>query len=98
MPSAQTIPTTLKNPNALTAGSKSYDGSSAVTLTAADFGLASAMKFIGITTTDLTTSANQSSAAITVSGSSVTATAGNVVLYGDGEYVWTGSKWELLGN
>lgn len=33
-----TLPTELKNPHALKAGSKSYDGSSAVTITAADLG------------------------------------------------------------
>ena len=33
-----TLPTALKNPHALKAGSKSYDGSSAVTITAADLG------------------------------------------------------------
>lgn len=35
---APTIPTSLKNPNALTFGSKTYDGSAAVTLTASDLG------------------------------------------------------------
>ena len=33
-----TLPTALKNPHALKAGSKSYDGSSEVTITAADLG------------------------------------------------------------
>lgn len=42
-----TIPTTLKNPNKLTVGSKTYDGSSAVTVSAADLGLSNALHFIG---------------------------------------------------
>ena len=35
---SSSIPTSLKNPNALTFGSKTYDGSAAVTLTASDLG------------------------------------------------------------
>lgn len=42
-----TIPTALKNPNKLTVGSKTYDGSSAVTVSAADLGLSNALHFIG---------------------------------------------------
>lgn len=38
---APTIPTALKNPNALTFGSKTYDGSAAKTITASDLGLGS---------------------------------------------------------
>lgn len=46
-----TIPTALKNPKALTVGSKTYDGSSAVTVSAADLGLSNALHFIGVVTT-----------------------------------------------
>lgn len=42
-----TIPTALKNPNALTVGSKTYDGSSAITIAASDLGLSNALHFIG---------------------------------------------------
>lgn len=35
---AATLPTALKNPNALTVGDKTYDGSAAVTITASDLG------------------------------------------------------------
>lgn len=35
---AANLPTALKNPNALTVGAKTYDGSAAVTITAADLG------------------------------------------------------------
>lgn len=91
------IPSSIKNPNALTIGSKTYDGSSAQSITAADLGLASAMKFLGTTTTAITDGANTNP--ITISGVSTTAVSGNVVLYGSKEFVFTtGGKWEELGN
>lgn len=48
MPAAQTIPTSLKNPKAITIGSKTYDGSAAVTIEASDLGLSNALHFIGV--------------------------------------------------
>lgn len=50
MPAAQTIPTSLKNPKAITIGSKTYDGSAAVTIEASDLGLSNALHFIGVET------------------------------------------------
>ena len=82
--------------NKLTVGSKSYDGSAAVTIAASDLGLASAMLFLGTTTTAIKDGATTNPVAI--SGSNKTVTAGNVVLYGSKEFVWTGSAWEELGN
>lgn len=66
-----------------------------IDITAADLGLSSAMKFLGVTTTAI--SDGSTTNPITIGGSSVTAVAGNVVLYGSLEFVWTGSAWELLG-
>ncbi|MGN1341645.1 MAG: hypothetical protein ACI4VL_00245 [Bacilli bacterium] len=82
--------------NKLTVGEKTYDGSAAVTIAASDLGLASAMLFLGTTTTAITDGATTNP--ITISGASKTVTAGNVVLYGNKEFVWTGSAWEELGN
>ena len=82
--------------NKLTVGSKSYDGSAAVTIAASDLGLASAMLFLGTTTTAITDGATTNP--VTIGGSNKTVTAGNVVLYGSKEFVWTGSAWEELGN
>ena len=82
--------------NKLTVGSKSYDGSAAVTIAASDLGLASAMLFLGTTTTAITDGATTNP--VKISGSNKTVTAGNVVLYGSKEFVWTGSAWEELGN
>lgn len=58
-------------------------------------GLSGAMHFKGITTTALddgTTTAD-----VTIGSNSYTPSAGDVVLYGDSEFVWTGSAWERLG-
>lgn len=82
--------------NKLTVGSKTYDGSAAVTISASDLGLASAMLFLGTTTTAITDGATTNPVAI--GGSNKTVTAGNVVLYGSKEFVWTGRAWEELGN
>ena len=90
-----TIPESLKNPNALTFGSKTYDGSAAAEITAADLGLGSALKYCGITTTALTDGAETNP--VVIGGTNHTATAGCVVFYGDKEFVFNGTKWELLG-
>lgn len=80
----------------LIAGTKRYNGSADVTITAADLGLSNAMKFIGITTSALTDGSTNGT--IVVNGSNVAVTNGNVVLYDEKEFVWTGSSWELLGD
>lgn len=89
-------PTALKNPNKLTVGSKTYDGSSAVTISAADLGVDNALHFIGTSTTAI--SDNATTTSITVNGSTHTAVAGDVVLYNNNEYVFDGSKWHELGD
>jgi selenocysteine lyase/cysteine desulfurase len=58
-------------------------------------GLSNAMHFKGTTTT--TMSDGLTTAAVTIGGSSYTPSAGDVVLYSDAEFVWTGSAWERLG-
>lgn len=71
-------------------------GSVTFNVTAGDLGLSSAMKFIGVTTTAI--SDGSTTNPITINGASVTATSGNVVLYGNKEFVWTGNLWEELGD
>lgn len=66
------------------------------TVTAASLGLTSAMIFIGTTTTELTDGATTNP--ITIGGASKTATNGNVVLYGEKEFIWNGSAWEEIGS
>ena len=76
------LPTALKNPNALSVGSKIYDGSSAITIEAADLGLSNALHFIGVKSSLPTT------------GSYV---AGDVILVGNKEYVYN-NGWIELGD
>lgn len=58
--------------------------------------LSGAMKYIGTTTTALTDGSTTNP--ITISGSSVTATAGNVAIYGEKEFVFNGTKWQEFGS
>ena len=58
-------------------------------------GLSGAMHFKGTTTTEMTD--GRTTQAVTIGGSSYTPEAGDVVLYSDSEFVWTGSAWERLG-
>ena len=95
MPSAQTIPTTLKNPYSLKFGSKTYDGSSEKEITASDLGLSAALNYCGITTTALTDGATTNP--VVINGSNHTAKAGCTVFYGDKEFVFNGTSWEELG-
>jgi hypothetical protein len=92
-----TIPDSLKNPKALTFGSKSYDGSSAQTITAADLGLDSALKFHGTSSTAITDGSTTQTVTLS-DGSSHKAENGCVLFYGNKEFVWNGSSWEELGN
>lgn len=66
-----------------------------------DLGIARAMNFIGITKTALTDGATTATLEAKTTGSLSKTTGfvlGDVVLYGDAEYIWTGSAWELLGD
>ena len=67
-------------------------------VTLADLGLSNAMHFLGVTTTNISTGTPNTTATVSISGSNVTAAAGDVVLYGSQEYVWGNNKWNLLGD
>lgn len=60
--------------------------------------LSGALTFLGTTTTALTDGATTSP--ITIGGTSVTPAAGNVVIYGNSEFVWSEaeSKWREFGS
>lgn len=65
-------------------------------VTSAISGLSGAMHFIGTSTSAITDGGTETP---TISGYSGTAkTSGNVVIYSNKEFVWTGSAWELLGD
>lgn len=90
-----THPDSLKNPYSLKFGSKTYDGSSEKEITAADLGLGAALKYRGITTTNVVD--DRTTANVTIDSKTHTPSTGDVVFYGNKEFVWNGSKWEELG-
>lgn len=59
-------------------------------------GLTSAMHYVGVTTTELSDGATTSP--IVISGENHTPANGDVVIYGELELVWSGSKWQELGS
>lgn len=89
-------PEVLPNPASLKIGRKTYDGSREIIVDAADLGLTGALVFLGTTTTNIVDASTTNP--ITVGGKSVTAINGNVVLYGNQEYMWNNTFWELLGD
>lgn len=96
------LPDAIKNPESLTIQANgttldTYDGSSAKTIniTPTDLGLSSALKYCGITTTNIID--DSTAETIVIDGSDHIATAGCVVFFGDKEFVYNGSKWEELG-
>ena len=67
-------------------------------LSLADIGLSSALRFIGVTSTAIVDGTADNN--VVINGSTVTATIGDVVINtnNDKEYVWLGSAWEILGD
>ena len=65
-------------------------------ITAADLGLSNAMHFLGTTTTAVTDGGSEKP---TIDGAQKTPVAGDIVLYGNQEFIYNSSnKWELLGD
>lgn len=85
-----------KTTGTLTVGDQTFNGSTNVTITAEDLGLSKAMSFRGISSTAISDGATTSPINIS-GGSSLTPKNGDVVLYSNYEYVWTGTAWERLG-
>lgn len=94
--SATTAGTAGKTQAALTFGTKTFNGSTAVEITAADLGLSSALKFLGVTTTVLEDGSTTNP--IVIGDVSITAQPGNVVLYDHLEFIWNDGYWEELGD
>ena len=57
--------------------------------------LTGAMHFKGISTTEITDGGTESA---TIDGETLTPAAGDVVIYGNKEFVWSGSRWNELGD
>lgn len=77
--------------------SANQSGNTEINITASDLGLASAMKFIGTSTTAITDGATTSPINISGAGS-YTPNRGDIVLYGGKEYIWTETAWEQFGD
>lgn len=58
-------------------------------------GLSNAMHFVGTTTTAMSDGLTTKN--VTINSKTYTPNNGDVVLYSDAEFVWTGSAWERLG-
>lgn len=73
-----------------------YNGSADKTfeITAADLGLTNALHFIGVSDSVITDEGTETP---TISNWAGPLVAGDVVLYGENEFVWDGAKWEELG-
>ena len=69
------------------------------TITAASLGLGNAMHFRG-TTTDSITDGATTPTSVKLNGATTASSisSGDVVLYGGLEFIWTGSKWQKLGD
>lgn len=78
----------------LNVGTKSYNGSEAVTLTKADLGLSNALIYKGRSRNEITDGGTQ----MPKIANYLTRANGDVVFYGDCEFVWNGSMWEKLGD
>ena len=95
---ATTAKTASKVSKKLTIGSKTYDGSSAITIDASDFGLSSALKYCGKTTSVLSGNGATTNP-IMINGEEHSATTGCVVTTAaNKEYAWDGTKWIELGD
>ena len=72
------------------------DQSARDSIAALESAMTSAMKYIGKTTTALRDGSTTNP--ITIDGQSVTAVAGNVTIYQELEFVFSGAKWQELGS
>lgn len=78
--------------------SKSYDGTTAVTITPEDIGLSSSMRFRGIVTQNLSEGSTTTSLTLKSGGSVTSLQEGDVVIDSEGEqYVWSNNAWHALG-
>lgn len=93
---ATTAETANKTKGTLTVGEKTFDGSANVSVSAADLGLDNAVHFLGTSSSAITDGGSETP---TITGWSGAVQAGDIVLYGNQEYIWSAAgKWEVFGN
>lgn len=85
-----------KTKGTLTIGEKTFNGSTDVSVTVGDLGLDNAMHFLGTTSTAVTDGGSEQP---TIGDKAVTPVAGDIVLYGNQEFIFNSEgKWEVFGN
>lgn len=91
------LKTLTVNVNGTKVGEYDTKADKTINITADMLGLSGAMAFVGVTVTAISQGSTQN--AIDLDDSTTyTAKKGDVVIYGNKEFVWVGSKWQELGD
>lgn len=91
------LKTLTVNVNGTKVGEYDTKADKTINITADMLGLSGAMTFVGVTITAISQGSTQN--AIDLDDSTTyTAKKGDVVIYGNKEFVWVGSKWQELGD
>lgn len=91
------LKTLTVNVNGTNVGEYDTKADKTINITADMLGLSGAMTFVGVTITAISTGSTQNEIDLDDS-TTYTAKKGDVVIYGNKEFVWVGSKWQELGD
>ncbi len=91
------LKTLTVNVNGTKAGEYDTKAEKTINITADMLGLSGAMTFVGVTITAISQGSTQNEIGLDDS-TTYTAKKGDVVIYGNKEFVWVGSKWQELGD
>lgn len=91
------LKTLTVNVNGTKVGEYDTKADKTINITADMLGLSGAMTFVGVTITAISTGSTQNEIDLDDS-TTYTAKKGDVVIYGNKEFVWVGSKWQELGD
>ena len=91
------LKTLTVNVNGTKVGEYDTKADKTINITADMLGLSGAMEFVGVTVTAISQGSTQNEIDLDDS-TTYTAKKGDVVIYGNKEFVWVGSKWQELGD
>lgn len=91
------LKTLTVNVNGTNVGEYDTKADKTINITADMLGLSGAMAFVGVTVTAISQGSTQNEIDLDDS-TTYTAKKGDVVVYGNKEFVWVGSKWQELGD
>lgn len=91
------LKTLTVNVNGTNVGEYDTKADKTINITADMLGLSGAMTFVGVTITAISQGSTQNEIDLDDS-TTYTAKKGDVVIYGNKEFVWVGSKWQELGD